>query len=483
MLEGLSERLGKVFKTLRGRGKLSEKDVREAMREVKVALIEADVNLKIAKQFTSDVAECAVGSKVFDSLTPAQQVIDIVNRELIKLIGGYSDDDVPSDSDKIDFGRLDLSGKPPAVIMLCGLQGSGKTTHAAKLAKWLKNSDHRVLLAACDVHRPAAIEQLRIVGASAGAFVYDEQNLSQGGQSGTGDPVAIAVNGIKIARDKGYDVVILDTAGRLHIDETLMGELVRIRDAVTPSEILLVVGSMPGQDAVNVASAFNEKLPLTGAILTKLDGDTRGGAAVSLRSATGIKIKFAGVGEKLSDLEPFRPVSMANRILGMGDVLSLIDKVHQAADENENERLMQKLAVNKLDFNDLLKQYEQIEKMGNLRSIVEMLPGVSGKIKDDQLDERAIPRSRAIICSMTKAERVRPSLIDAKRKRRIAAGSGTEVMHVNQLLKQLDTMQQMVKQFGVGKKGMGGVKGGIRAMQGMQSMQQHSKKAKHKRGK
>lgn len=430
--EGLSEKLGKVFKTLKGYGKLNEKTVNEAMREVKMALLEADVSYKVVKDFIKTVSERAVGAEVMESLTPAQQVIDIVHEELCKLMGETN-------------VRLDFPSKPPCVIMMCGLQGAGKTTHAAKLAKYLKGQNRRPLLAACDIYRPAAIDQLKIVGEKAGARVFE---------MGQENPVKIARESIKYAKDNGFDVVLLDTAGRLHIDEALMNELKEIEGEVHPNEILLVVDSMTGQDAVNVAKSFNEALEVSGVILTKLDGDTRGGAALSVLAVTGKPIKFAGTGEKIDDLEPFHPDRMANRILGMGDVLSLIEKAKDSFDEKEAEKLARKMQQNKFDMNDLLSQFEQIEKMGSISSILNMIPGISGKVKEEDIDERKMPRTKAIILSMTKKERERPSLIDAKRKRRIAAGSGTKVEDVNNLLKQYDMMQKMMKQFG----GKGGKK-------------------------
>jgi len=427
--EGLSERLGKVFKTLRGRGKLSEKDVRDAMREVKTALLEADVNFKITKDFTAAVTERAVGAKVMESLTPGQQVIDIVHEELVKLLGEPDN-------------RINFPQKPPCVIMMCGLQGAGKTTHCAKLAKMLKGMNRRPLLAACDVYRPAAIEQLKIIGEKAGAKVFSLPEP---------DPVKIADESVKFAKDNGFDVVILDTAGRLHIDDALMNELERIRDKTAPHEILLVIDSMIGQDAVNAAKAFNERIELTGVILTKLDGDTRGGAALSVLGVTGKQIKFVGSGEKIDDLERFYPDRMASRILGMGDVMSLIEKAKQNFDEKEQEKLVKKMQQNKFDFNDLYAQYKQIEKMGSISSILGMLPGIGGKIKEEDIDPRIMTRAKAIIESMTKKEREKPSLIDAKRKRRIAAGSGTKVEDVNVLLKQMDAMQTMMKRLKGGK--------------------------------
>lgn len=424
--EGLSEKLGKVFKNLRGYGKLNEKTVNEAMREVKMALLEADVSYKVVKDFVKSVTDRAVGSEVMESLTPAQQVIDIVHDELCKLMGETN-------------ARIEFPSKPPCVIMMCGLQGAGKTTHSAKLAKYLKGMNRRPLLVACDIYRPAAIDQLKVVGEKAGVKVFE---------MGQENPVKIARESIKFAKDNGHDVVILDTAGRLHIDELLMDELQNIKKEVQPNEILLVVDSMTGQDAVNVAKSFNDLLDITGVILTKLDGDTRGGAALSVLAVTGKPVKFAGIGEKIDDLEQFHPDRMANRILGMGDMLSLIEKAKDSFDEKEAEKLAKKMQSNKFDMNDLLSQFEQIEKMGSISSILNMLPGVSGKIKEEDIDERKMPRTKAIILSMTKKERERPSLIDAKRKRRIAAGSGTKVEDVNNLLKQFDMMQKMMKQMG-----------------------------------
>lgn len=430
--EGLSEKLGKVFKTLKGYGKLNEKTVNEAMREVKMALLEADVSYKVVKDFIKIVSERAVGAEVMESLTPAQQVIDIVHEELCKLMGDTN-------------ARLEFPSKPPCVIMMCGLQGAGKTTHSAKLAKYLKGQNRRPLLAACDIYRPAAIDQLKIVGEKAGVKVFE---------MGRENPVRIARESVKYAKDNGYDVVLLDTAGRLHIDEALMNELKEIEAEVHPNEILLVVDSMTGQDAVNVAKSFNEALEISGVVLTKLDGDTRGGAALSVLAVTGKPIKFAGTGEKIDDLEQFHPDRMANRILGMGDVLSLIEKAKDSFDEREAEKLARKMQQNKFDMNDLLSQFEQIEKMGSISSILNMIPGISGRVKEEDIDERKMPRTKAIILSMTKKERERPSLIDAKRKRRIAAGSGTKVEDVNNLLKQFDMMQKMMKQLG----GKGGKK-------------------------
>jgi len=430
--EGLSDKLGRVFKGLKGKGKLSEKDVRDAMREVKLALIEADVNFKVTRDFVGKITERAIGSEVMNSLTPAQQVIDIVNDEMIQLMGGKG-------------ARLDFPSKPPCIVMLCGLQGAGKTTHAAKLAKHLRTMNRRPLLVACDIYRPAAIEQLKIVGEKAGAKVFE---------LGQENPVKIADESIRFARDNGFDVVILDTAGRLHIDEELMNELKGIKEKVSPNEILLTIDSMTGQDAVNVAGSFNDALGITGVILTKLDGDSRGGAALSVLAVTGRPVKFAGVGEKLDDLEQFHPERMASRILGMGDMLSLIEKAKITIDEKEQDKLARKLQENKLDMNDLYSQFEQIEKMGSIGNILKMIPGMGNKVKEEDIDERKMPRMKAIISSMTKRERAHPNVIDAKRKRRIAAGSGTRVEDVNELLRQYEAMRKMMS----GMMGKGGKK-------------------------
>ncbi|MCH5207489.1 MAG: signal recognition particle protein [Oscillospiraceae bacterium] len=429
--EGLSQKLNNVFGKLKNHGKLTEKDIKDAMREVRMALLDADVSFKVARDFVNKVSEKALGAQVMESLTPAQQVIDIVHGELIELMGTST-------------AKLDFPSKPPCVIMMCGLQGAGKTTHCAKLAKWLEGQNRRPLLVACDVYRPAAIEQLKIVGEKVGARVFEE---------GQGNPVEIAEHGIKYAKDQGFDTVLLDTAGRLHIDETLMDELKNIKEKTSPNEILLVVDSMTGQDAVNVAESFNEALDITGVVLTKLDGDTRGGAALTVLAITGKPIKFAGIGEKPEDIEPFYPDRMASRILGMGDVLTLIDKAKTAFDEKEAAKTVKKLEENKFDLNDLYAQFEQIEKMGNIKSLLNMIPGVAGKVKDEDIDEKKMPHTKAIISSMTKREREKPSIIDAKRKRRIAAGSGTSVEEVNQLLRQFEQMQKVMKQMGFTGKG------------------------------
>lgn len=428
--EGLSERLENSFKKLRAKGKLTEADVKEAMREVRLALLEADVNYKVSKEFTNKVTERAIGDDVMENLTPGQMVIKIVNEELTELMGGTE-------------SRLTIAKHPPTIIMMCGLQGSGKTTHSGKLALKLKKDGHRPLLVACDVYRPAAIKQLQVVGSQIDVPVFE---------MGTINPVNIAEEAVKHAKDHGYDYVIIDTAGRLHIDEALMEELQNIRSTVHPNEILLVIDAMTGQDAVNVAKSFNESLGIDGVILTKLDGDTRGGAALSVRAVTGKPIKFVGTGEKLENLEVFHPARMASRILGMGDVLSFIEKAEMALDEKKAAELEKKLAKNKFDFNDLLDQFEQIERMGSLKDTIKMIPGIGKQIKDEDIDERAFDRLRCIIYSMTKQERANPEIINPSRKRRIAAGSGTSIEDVNKLMSQFKQMQKMVKQVG-GRKG------------------------------
>ena len=438
--EGLSDKLAAAFKRLRSKGKLSEADVKEAMREVRLALLEADVNYKVARDFTSAVTERAVGAQVMESLTPAQMVIKIVNEELTALMGGQA-------------ARLANANHPPCVIMMCGLQGSGKTTHSGKLGKMLKGQGHRPLLVACDVYRPAAIDQLKVVGEKASVPVFE---------MGTADPVDIAKKATAHAKDHVNDYVILDTAGRLHIDEQLMDELKNIKSAVSPQEILLVVDAMTGQDAVNVAASFNEALGIDGVMLTKLDGDTRGGAALSVRAVTGKPIKFAGVGEKLEDLEVFHPERMASRILGMGDVMSLIEKAEQQLDAKKAEELARKMQQDKFDMNDMLEQFRQIRKMGDIKSMLGMIPGVGKQLKDIDIDERQFGRVEAIILSMTAVERSRPDIINPSRKRRIAAGCGMKVEDVNRLLKQYDQMRQMMKQMkGMGKKGGRGLRAGM----------------------
>lgn len=421
----LSDKLAGVFKKLRGKGRLTESDVKEAMREVRLSLLEADVNYKVAKDFTNTVTEKCIGENVFESLTAAQSVIKIVRDELTSLMGGGN-------------ARLKVAPKIPTVIMMCGLQGSGKTTHSAKLAKYLKSKGNRPMLVACDIYRPAAIEQLKVVGGAVDAFVFER---------GTQKPEKTAKEAIAYARDYGYDYVILDTAGRLHIDTELMDELVRITKAVEVNDILLVVDAMIGQDAVNIAKQFNDLLEIDGVILTKLDGDTRGGAALSLRAVTGKPIMFAGVGEKLDQLEEFHPDRMASRILGMGDMLSLIEKVETELDEKKAEEAARKLQQNKFDLNDLLDQFTQIKKMGSLKSILSMLPGMDKQLRDTDIDDRQMFRVEAIIKSMTEKERTHPDIINASRRRRIAAGCGQTVEDVNRLMKQYEQMKKMFKQM------------------------------------
>ena len=432
--EGLSDKLSAVFKKLRNKGKLTESDVKAAMREVRLALLEADVNYKVAKDFVAKVSERAVGAEVLESLTPAQHVIKIVNEELTALMGESN-------------ARINFSSKIPTVIMMVGLQGSGKTTHSGKLALHFKKQGRRPLLVACDVYRPAAIDQLKVVGSQIDVPVFEMGRI---------DPVEIAKKAIAHAKDYGNDIVILDTADRLHIDTELMDELLRLKEQFHPEEILLVIDSMTGQDAVNVAASFNEKLGITGVILTKLDGDTRGGAALSVRAVTGAPIKFVGSGEKLTDLEPFYPDRMASRILGMGDVLTLIEKAEEQMDARKAEEMAKKLGENSFDMNDLLEQMKQVRKMGSLSQIVSMLPGAKKKLTDEEAEkgEKQLVITEAIINSMTKKERAKPSIITAQRKRRIAAGSGTKVEDVNRLLKQFEQMQKMMKQLsGNGKQG------------------------------
>ena len=423
--EGLADKISNAFKKLKSKGKLTEADVREAMREVRLALLEADVNYKVAKDFTKTVTERAIGQDVMESLTPAQMVVKIVDEELTSLMGGEN-------------ARLEFNSKPPTVIMMAGLQGSGKTTHSAKLGKMLKAQNHRPMLVACDIYRPAAIDQLKVVGEKAGVPVFE---------MGTENPVKIAKAAVKHAKDYGNDIVILDTAGRLHIDEKLMDELKNIKEEVNPDEILLVIDSMTGQDAVNVAKSFNEKLEITGVILTKLDGDTRGGAALSVKAVTGKPIKFAGTGEKLDDLEVFHPDRMSSRILGMGDVLTLIEDAQNKLDEKKAEEMARKIMNDKLDFDDLNEQFNQIKRMGPLKGILSKIPGMGKQLDDVDINDRQIDWLQAIILSMTPAERENPNLINPSRKRRIAAGSGRTVEEVNKLLKQLEQMQKMIKQM------------------------------------
>ncbi len=436
--ESLTDKLTGVFKRLRSRGKLHEQDVKDAMREVRLALLEADVNYKVAKDFTNSVSEKCIGEKVMESLTPAQMVIKIVRDELTNLMG----------SEQV---RLKTSDKIPTVIMMCGLQGSGKTTHAAKLAKYLKKNGHRPMLVAGDIYRPAAIDQLKVLGEQISVPVFEK---------GTERPEKTVVEAIKYARDYGHDYLILDTAGRLEIDSELMDELKRITSTVTVHNILLVIDSMIGQNSVNVAKAFNELLEIDGVILTKLDGDSRGGAALSVRAVTGKPIIFTGVGEKIDDLDEFHPDRMASRILGMGDMLSLIEKVENEIDEKQALETAKKLQQNKFDMNDLLLQFEQIKKMGDIKSVLSMMPGMGNQLKNAEIDEGALARTEAIIKSMTKKEREKPDILNASRRRRIAAGSGTDVSDVNRLVNQYEQMKKMFKQMnnkGFGKR-MGGMK-------------------------
>ena len=430
LFSSLSERLNHIFSKLTKRGKLTELEIKTAMREVRVALLEADVNLKVAKQFIADVSEKAVGQEILASLNPAQQVIKIVNDELIELMGSKN-------------AKLEVSSKPPTVVMMCGLQGAGKTTLCGKLATLLKKQGKKPLLVAGDIYRPAAITQLQVVGKNAGTEVFEK---------GTQSPVKTAKQAIEYARSMNYDTVILDTAGRLQIDETLMQELENIKKEVEVTETLLVVDAMTGQEAVNVAETFNARLEITGVILTKLDGDTRGGACLSIKAVTGKPIKFIGVGEKLTDLEPFYPERMASRILGMGDVLSLIEKAQQAITEEDAKKMQQKMKENSFTLNDYLEQFAMLKKMGGAQSLMSMLPGMGKmKVNEKDIDEKKIEHTKAMILSMTQSERDNPSIIDSKRKRRIAAGSGTSVQEINQLLKQFEQTKMLMKQLKGGK--------------------------------
>lgn len=446
--EGLSEKLSSVFKRLKGRGKLTEADVKEAMREVRLALLEADVNYKVVKDFVAKVTERAVGEDVLQSLTPGQQVIKIVNDELVALMGDGT-------------ARIEFPSKPPCIIMMCGLQGSGKTTHAAKLAKYFKDMGKRPLLVACDVYRPAAIDQLCVVGKKADVKVFEMGQIN---------PVTIAKEAVSHAKDHGNDVVILDTAGRLHIDEALMNELKAIKAETSPNEIMLVVDAMTGQDAVNVAKAFDDALGIDSVLMSKLDSDTRGGAALSVLAVTGKPIKFVGTGEKLEDFEPFHPDRMASRILGMGDMLTLIERAQSTFDEQNSQKLAERIKENSFDMNDLLDQMKQIQKMGPIKQILGMLPGVGSKLDDMDVDDNQVKRIEAIILSMTPAERAKPSLINPPRKRRIAAGSGNTVADVNRLLKQFEEMQKMMKQLGIMGKNGKGKKNKFRIPKGMMGM-------------
>ena len=426
----LSERLNHIFSKLTKRGRLTELEIKTAMREVRVALLEADVNVKVAKQFCADVSEKAVGQEILKSLNPAQQVIKIVNEELIALMGSSNQ-------------KLAVSPKPPTVIMMCGLQGAGKTTLCGKLAVNLKKSGKKPLLVAGDIYRPAAINQLKVVGKNAGAEVFEK---------GTQNPVKTAREAVEYAKSMGFDTVIIDTAGRLEIDEALMQELENIKNNVDVSEILLTVDSMMGQVAVNVAKTFNERLEITGVILTKLDGDTRGGACLSIKAVTGKPVKFIGTGEKLTDLEPFYPDRMASRILGMGDVLTLIEKAQEAVTEEQAKVMQKKILENTFTLEDYLTQFESMKKMGGAQALLAMMPGMGNKVKADDIDENRIERVKAIILSMTKKERNEPAIINSSRKKRIAAGSGTSVQEINQLLKQFEQTKQLMKQLKSGKK-------------------------------
>ena len=448
--EGLSEKLSAAFKKLRGKGRLSEADVKEAMREIRLALLEADVSFKVVKQFVAQVTEKAVGADVLEALSPAQQIIKIVNQELTELMGGAA-------------AKLTIASKPPTVVMMVGLQGAGKTTNGAKLAGLMKKQNgKRPLLAACDIYRPAAIQQLEVVGSQLDIPVF---------QMGQTNPVDIAKAAVEHAKKHGNDMVFLDTAGRLHVDEELMDELRNIKSAVEPTEILLVVDAMIGQDAVNAAKAFDDALDIDGVVLTKLDGDARGGAALSIKAVTGKPIKFVGVGEKLDQIEVFHPERMASRILGMGDMLSLIEKAEQSFDQKKALELQEKLRKNKFTLGDFYEQMKQLKNMGSLTEIAGMLPGVKASdLEGATMDEKLLQRMEAIILSMTPAEREDPKLLNSSRKKRIAAGSGTQVVDINRLLKQFDMLQAMTKQFSggkmpknlrkmMGKKGRGGFPG------------------------
>ncbi|MCD8205130.1 MAG: signal recognition particle protein [Clostridia bacterium] len=431
VFSSLSERLNHIFSKLANRGKLTELEIKTAMREVRVALLEADVNVSVAKDFCARVSEKAVGQEILKSLNPAQQVIKIVNDEMVALMGSTN-------------SKLVVAPKPPTVIMMCGLQGAGKTTHVGKIGAYLKKNGKKPLAVACDVYRPAAINQLKVVGKNAGIEVFEK---------GTQDPVKTAKEAVEYAEHMLFDTVILDTAGRLEIDDALMNELENIKKAVEVHEILLTVDSMIGQSAVNVAKTFNERLGITGIILTKLDGDTRGGACLSVKAVTGKPIKFIGVGEKLTDLEPFYPDRMASRILGMGDVLTLIEKAQEAVTEEQAQKMQKRMMENSFTLEDYLEQFESMKKMGGAQAMLSMLPGAN-RLKGAEIDEKWIEKTKAIILSMTPKERREPSIINGSRKRRIAAGSGTSVQEVNQLLKQFDQTKQLMKQFKNGKRRM-----------------------------
>ncbi|MGG4146124.1 signal recognition particle protein [Paenibacillus algorifonticola] len=447
--ESLSSRLQNVFSKLKGKGKVSDADVNEAMREVRLALLEADVNFKVVKDFIAKVKEQAIGQEVEKSFTPGMVIINIVNKELTELMGGTQ-------------SKLAKANKPPTVIMMVGLQGAGKTTTSGKLAKLLQKSNHKPLLVACDIYRPAAIKQLQVLGEQINAPVF-----SLGDQA---SPVEIAKQGLQHAKDNHNDYVIIDTAGRLHIDETLMDELKQIHQLVKPDEVLLVVDSMTGQDAVNVAQSFHEQLELTGVVLTKLDGDTRGGAALSVKAVTGQPIKFAAMGEKIDSLEPFYPDRMASRILGMGDMLSLIEKAQMNIDADKAAEMERKMRTAEFTFDDFLEQMAQVRNLGPIDQLMDMLPGM-GKVKglkDMKIDEKQIGRIEAIVRSMTKEEKTKPEILNHSRRKRVAAGSGTSVAEVNRLIKQFDDMRKMMKQFSsmMGPKGLKGGKKGLKGMLG-----------------
>ena len=441
--EGLTEKISSAFKGLRSKGRLTEADVKDAMREIRMALLEADVNFKVAKDFIKAVTEKATDAEILDSLSPAQQVIKIVNEELIALLGGQTT-------------RLTIAPNPPTIVMMVGLQGAGKTTNCAKLAGLLrKQQQRRPLLVACDVYRPAAIDQLKVVGRQLDITVFDE---------GQGDPVEIAKHGIDHAKRNGYDLVFLDTAGRLHIDEKLMDELKNIKAAVTPTEIILVVDAMTGQDAVNVAESFNQKVGIDGVILTKMDGDTRGGAALSIKAISGKPILYVGMGEKLSDLEQFYPDRMASRILGMGDVMSLIEKAQQNIDEDKAREMEQKIKKATFGFDDYLESMNQMKNMGGISSVLNMLPGLGNKAKDIEgmIDEKDMARKEAIILSMTPKERANPDLLNPSRKKRIAQGAGVDIAEVNRMVKQFDQTRKMMKQMPGMLGGKSGKRGGFK---------------------
>ncbi len=434
----LSERMNHIFSKLRNKGRLTELEIKQAMREIRVALLEADVNFTVVKQFIATVSEKALGEEVLKSLTPSQQIVKIVNEELVALMGSKAQ-------------KLQVSDRQPTVYMMCGLQGAGKTTMCGKLALYLKKQNKKVLLVACDIYRPAAVQQLKVVAGKAGTEVFEEGQIN---------PVKIAKDAIPYALKNGYDTVIIDTAGRLHIDEKLMDELVDVKQAVNPTEILLVVDSMTGQDAVTVADTFNKTLDITGVIMTKLDGDTRGGAALSIKAVTGKPIKFCGVGEKMEEIEQFHPDRMASRILGMGDVLTLIEKAEQAFSEEQALNLQRKLKENSFTLDDYLEQLDSVGKMGNLSDMMSMIPGLAGKMKGGapQIDEGQLLRTKAIIQSMTLKERRNPDIIKASRRKRIAAGSGTTIQDVNQLLKQFELTKNMMSRM---------QKGGLKGLRGL----------------